>query len=127
VSGNLGCPVSLTRIRAPPPSAPRDENHAARRRVISANAASPSVVNVYGECRSRPFFLTNCLRLRYCIKAFIDWRGRPSLFVTSMIRNSPESKMAESTCEYAGIRQAGGAPVQDSGIERIEDASSQRR
>jgi hypothetical protein len=74
-----------------------DESYAACRRVISAKVASPSAVNEYGACRSRPFFFTNRFRLRYCISPFIDCCGMFNLFVTSTIRNSPELQIADST------------------------------
>ena len=72
-------------------------NYAACRRVISASAASPSAVNEYGELCARLLFFTKRLRLRYCMRAFIDWGGKLNAFVTSLIRNSPDSKITEST------------------------------
>jgi hypothetical protein len=72
-------------------------NYAACRRVISASAANPSAVNEYGELCAGLLFFTKSLRLRYCMRAFIDWGGKLNAFVTSLIRNSPESKITEST------------------------------
>jgi hypothetical protein len=73
------------------------QDYAACRRVISVKAASPSAVNEYGAFCSRPLFLTNRFRLRYCIRAFIDCCGMLNRFVTSMIRSSPESKITDNT------------------------------
>jgi hypothetical protein len=85
-------------------------HYAASRRVISASAAIPSAVNEYGELCALVLFFTKRLRLRYCMRAFIDWGGRLNAFVTSLIRNSPESKINESTLrirsDSTGMRSA---------------------
>jgi hypothetical protein len=82
-------------------------NYAACRRIISAKAAIPSAVNENDAWRSRPFFFTNRFRLRYCISAFIDWRGRLKVFVTSMIRSSPESEIADRTLQIRSDSTSG--------------------
>ena len=74
-----------------------DGSYAASLRVISAKAARPSSVNEYGASNSELVFSTKCFRLRYCMSAFIDWRGILSISVTSRMRSAPESKIVEST------------------------------
>jgi hypothetical protein len=74
-----------------------DGCYAARRRVISAKAARPSLVNEYGASNSEPVFFTKSFRLRYCMSAFIDLRGIPSTSVTSLMRSAPAFEIVEST------------------------------
>ena len=71
--------------------------YAASRRVISAKAACPSFVSEYGALNSWLVFSTKCFRLRYCMSAFIDSRCILNIFVTSLIRSAPVSRIAEST------------------------------
>jgi len=60
-------------------------------------AACPSFVSEYGALNSWLVFSTKCFRLRYCMSAFIDSRCILNIFVTSLIRSAPVSRIAEST------------------------------
>ena len=81
-------------------------------RIISRSVSLPSVVSSYGAFLSGFTFLTRPLRLRYCIKAFMELCGMPRASRISMILTSLRSAMNDKTRnERSDLTISGGSPA----------------
>ena len=100
-------------------------HYAACRGVISARVARPVSVSEYGASNSWPTFATSRFRFRYCMRAFIDRRGRFNEIATSLIRNAPESESLRARRKRGPIGRADAILLRGEHTERIGDVRVQ--